>query len=73
MSDRISQDWRGSGVKPEMAMLHESQQCLNGMLHKMAYIPYLLQDQNIASFFEDLRCVLKRLNEIEELLKAKKF
>jgi len=68
MPDNLTQKW-GPEVTHELALVYESRMALNGILHKMVHIPYLLQDPNIKSWYESIVGILRRMNEIEDILK----
>ena len=68
MPDNLTTQW-GSEVSHEMSLIYESRMGINGILAKMLHIPYLLEDPNIKVWYDHLLCILRRLNEIEDILK----
>jgi len=70
MPDNLKQNWEGTGVKHEVALIYESTSALNGMLHKMIAQNYN-HDDNVVQWMNTIICIIRRLNELEDFVKEK--
>ena len=70
MADNLTMNWEDTGVSTELALVYESQNALNGMLHKMVAQNYD-HDANVVQWMSTIINIIRRLNQLADIVKEK--